>query len=838
MNRDRLRKRRPFCGLCAQFDVLENRALLATVTINATQVARTVSTDLLGVNVAWWDTNLNTAQTAQMVQAAGLTMFRFPGGSSSDDFHFNAPPTYNGEGTDGSMAEFIDSVNGIGLATVDYGSGSPQEAAAFLAYLEAPVGNTTTIGDGQEWNDTTSAWQTVNWQTAGYWANLRASAPLAQDDGLNFLRLDHPAPFNIPYWEVGNEEYGSWEIDHHTAQHDPATYIAFAKQFATYAAQIDPNISIGLNVGSPGSDYNNWTDNILAQSKAQGFMPGFLSDHNYMQNPGNEGDSNLLLDTVTDPNSPDDWAVRAAAYETDLINELGPAGYNVQLLATEFNSVSYNPGKQTTSLVNGLFVADSLGALLETPYNAADVWDLRNSFSTGNNNSPSLYGWRQGGDYGLLGSPPDSPPATGTYIPYPTYFAEQLASQIIQTGGQVVDATSDNTALSAYAVLEANGDLDLLVINKSGPASSDAVTEQFQFSGFQPQGNAEVWQYGEAQDTAQSQSSTGQSALANFTTTLSLNGSSFSYTFPAYSMTVLQLKNSTGAGGPTIVTAAAATPNPVVGTTTALSVSASDPAGASALTYAWAAVGAPPAPVSFSVNNTNAAQDTTATFAKAGMYNLEVTVTDPNGLDTTSSVSVVVKQSFTSISISPASPTVPEGETDQFRAMALDQFGEPLAVQPSFGWSVVGGGGRISAASGLYAATTTANSATIRASALGHSQTDTVAITAIAKGPVHVFVHYAQSGGRKTPVYGTFTITNTGNVPIDGWVLQFTLKPGIISISNAATVNQRRGRYTVRNLASNSWIIPGGSVSFTIRRSPARNLRLPSKLLFDGTPVA
>ena len=192
------------------------------------------------------------------------------------------------------MASFIASVNGVGLATLDYGSGSPQEAAAFLAYLDAPVGNTTPIGNGQEWNDTTNAWQTVNWQTAGYWASLRAAAPLATDDGLNFLRLDHPAPFNVQYWEVGNEEYGSWEIDHHTAQHDPATYIAFAKQFATYAAQIDPGISIGLDVGSPGSDFNNWTADILQQSAAQGFTAGFLSDHNYVQAPGSESDSNLL----------------------------------------------------------------------------------------------------------------------------------------------------------------------------------------------------------------------------------------------------------------------------------------------------------------------------------------------------------------------------------------------------------------------------------------------------------------------------------------------------------------------------------------------------------------
>ena len=329
---------------------------------------RAVDTQLLGVNVAWYDSVLNTPQTQQMVQAAGLTMFRFPGGSSSDDFHFNAAPTYNGEGTDGSMASFIASVKGVGLATIDYGSGSPQEAAAFLAYLNAPVGNTTSIGVGQEWNDTTNAWQQVDWKTAGYWASLRAQAPLAQDDGLNFLRLNHPAPFGIHYWEVGNEEYGSWEIDHHTAQHDPATYITFAKQFQTLATKIDSTISIGLDVGSPG-DFNNWTANILQQSASQGLTVGFLSDHNYVQAPGSESDSNLLLHTVTDPNSdpsdpgnPYDWAVGAADYESLLTQYLGaPPGSKVELLATEFNSVYSNPGKQTTSLVNGLYLADSLG---------------------------------------------------------------------------------------------------------------------------------------------------------------------------------------------------------------------------------------------------------------------------------------------------------------------------------------------------------------------------------------------------------------------------------------------------------------------------------------------
>ena len=93
-----------------------------------------------------------------------------------------------------------------------------------------------------------------------------------------------------------------------------------------------------------------------------------------MQAPGSESDSNLLLHTVTDSNSdpsrpgqPVRLGRRAADYQKLLTQYLGAAGSKVELLATEFNSVYSNPGKQTTSLVNGLFLADSLGACSRRP---------------------------------------------------------------------------------------------------------------------------------------------------------------------------------------------------------------------------------------------------------------------------------------------------------------------------------------------------------------------------------------------------------------------------------------------------------------------------------------
>jgi PKD domain len=529
---------------------------LAT-TVNARAVLGPVAADFLGVNLAWWDDKLTTSQTQQMVRAAGLTTFRFPGGSSSDDYHFNDASNYGDPAANAipQFAQFIERVGGIGLVTLDYGSGSPQEAAAELAYLEGSPSDTTVIGNGLEWNDSTNQWQTLNWQTVGYWASLRAAKPLPQDDGYNFLRIDHPAAFSeIKYWEVGNEEYGSWEIDHHGtpgpgavstgAQHDAATYAAFARAFARFAAEIDPGISIGIDSGDPtGASDNNWTKNVLTQGLASGFVPGFISDHSYVQAPGQESDSTLLLDTASDPNSILDWSTRHADYKSLLQETLGSQASSVQVMATEFNSVYSDPGKQSTSLVNGLFIADSIGSLLDSGYTGGFVWDLRNGWSTAGDNSSSLYGWRQGGDYGLLGDPNTSdPPSTGPYVPYPSYFAEQLASKIVQTGGQVVSASSNFQDLTAYAVLEANGQLELLVINKDPDAD---LNEQFSVQGFTPSGDAQVWQYGEAQDYAQSQNKNGSAALAHFKTTVALSGSSFNYTFPAYSMTVLDLTPAT-----------------------------------------------------------------------------------------------------------------------------------------------------------------------------------------------------------------------------------------------------------------------------------------------------
>jgi hypothetical protein len=180
---------------------------------------------------------------------------------------------------------------------------------------------------------------------------------------------------------------------------------------------------------------------------------------------------------------------------------------------------------------------------------------------------------------------------------------------------------------------------------------------------------------------------------------------------------------------PTVAAAASASPNPATGVTANLSVLGADDGGELALTYTWAATGTPPAAVSFLANGTNAAKSTVATFTKAGNYALQATIRDADGQSVTSSVAVMVNQTQTSASVSPAGATTAINTAQQFTATAKDQFGTALSVQPTFTWTVTGGGAI--SASGLFTAGISAGGPyTITATAGSLNATANVTVTA------------------------------------------------------------------------------------------------------------
>jgi hypothetical protein len=139
--------------------------------------------------------------------------------------------------------------------------------------------------------------------------------------------------------------------------------------------------------------------------------------------------------------------------------------------------------------------------------------------------------------------------------------------------------------------------------------------------------------------------------------------------------------------GPTVATPASATPNPVTGVTTSLSVLGSDGGGEAGLTYTWSATG--PATVSFSGNGSNAAKNTTATFQASGSYLFQVVIKDAGGSTATSSVTVQVNQTSSTVGIAPPGAAVNINGTQQFAAEVLDQFGNPIIPSPgpAIGWT-------------------------------------------------------------------------------------------------------------------------------------------------------
>lgn len=216
---------------------------------------------------------------------------------------------------------------------------------------------------------------------------------------------------------------------------------------------------------------------------------------------------------------------------------------------------------------------------------------------------------------------------------------------------------------------------------------------------------------------------------------------------------------------PTVAAAASASPNPVTGTTAAVSVLGADDAGEANLTYNWGVAGTPPAPVTFSANGNNAAKSATAFFTKAGSYTLRAIIRDSGwGMPAvTGTVSVTVNQTLTGVTVTPADVFVTTGAAQQFAATTTDQFGDAMPGQPAFTWSV-SGGGTISTG-GLFTAGSTAGGPhTVTASGGGKSGTAGLSVVDVIPGLAYGYYHGSWSSGGYLPDFDSLTAVTSGVV--------------------------------------------------------------------------
>ena len=481
--------------------------LKAKVTVDPTQAKATVFTTSFGVAADRWDAKGYDAETMKLLHEAGITNMRFPGNGGVDALYHWSKGTLTNPYTDDrapafppekmfpAMVPIIDEL-GSAVVSVNYGSnmdgtggGEPAEAAAWVAYANGNPSNTQAIGKDSQGND---------WKTVGFWAGLRASAPLATDDGYNHLRISHPAPIGIPMWTIGNEPWNNgfynqartvgsdadnegkmnqspppepdlhagkvptskeWGRHQGNAKVGPAAYGAAVVEYAKAMKAVDPSILIGAFVALPpyASDADqkgkNWNAQVL--KAACGSMD--FAAANFWEGGNGPPEWNWMdeVDLLTSKRSPMDAkqyfaAQNALDYDyavlgTDVLDKYKkfcPAGHQPPLAVTALGSPAWSPYKNP--IAAGLFAADSYAKLLQRGVYTVELVPLHAPVKA---LSPSFL---------------DS-----DNKPQPAYYGIKLLHQIATTGDLFVNATTEMDKLSVYATKRRDGGFGLLLINKN-----------------------------------------------------------------------------------------------------------------------------------------------------------------------------------------------------------------------------------------------------------------------------------------------------------------------------------------------------------------------------------
>jgi hypothetical protein len=488
---------------------------LVHVNLNNAQTVRTVDSRWAAFNTAIWDGNFDTPTTISLLREVGAHFLRFPGGSLSDEYHWATGRSLtNTWAWPTSFTNFMHVATNVGaqaIITVNYGTGTPQEAAGWVR---------------------------------------------------NSNVTNH---LGFKYWEVGNECYGTWETDSNTFAHDPYTYATNAVNYLQQMRAADPTIKIGVVV-VPGEDsnsngysghpatnsitgqvHNGWTPVVLSTLSSKGVLPDFLIHHVYPQYTASGSTSVADSDALV-LQSTTGWPNDAADLRSQLAGYVGAAGTNIELLVTENNSDAGSQGRQSTSLVNGLYYVDSLGHVMQTEFNAYVWWDLRNGTDTGGSFDPSLYGWRTNGDLGIIGN---------LSTRYPAFYAAKMIQFFAQPGDIIIPASTDYILLSAYAARRASGAVSLLVLNKDTVGTFNG---QVNLGGFVPYSAATLRSFGIPQDeTARTNGpAAGQDIITNSVSSVS---SSFSWSFAPLSLSLFTF----APAAPTLIALAPTQPGQFVG---------------------------------------------------------------------------------------------------------------------------------------------------------------------------------------------------------------------------------------------------------------------------------
>ena len=499
-----------------------------TIVIDATDPGTPINPLVRGTNLPAW-LGPGTAQNQTFIErtnAADPTIIRMPGGSWSNWYDWsncelnNVCPWDWGVLKPTDFINFMQATDTEGMFTIN-NNGTAKDAAALVAFFNGSVTDSREIGVDLRGKD---------WGRVCDWAKLRA------DNG-------NPDPIDVQYWEIGNEIYGGnlaetggtdcwefgWEDNVWTC--DGTEYVngigsganrheGFI-EFRDAMRWVDPTIQVGA-VGVAGqSEWSNWGNEVIA---AAGDQMDFYIIHEYgFWNPPANNQEALAHPIGR-------WDFIMDDYQASL--DAHADGRDVPVAITEHNLFSFQDmdnGQLMKRNVNMLFMADTMGQMMVTGVDIANQWDLANG-EAGN-----------GTDYGLMNA--------NNYNRNPQYYVFPLWAKFGDTMLPVNNPLSAAAELSVYGGRVDADTISVLAINKTGNslATNIQITGYGSISG----GTADVAQ-GDSLN-AQSVTYNGDSNPANDLSdappaSIGPSANPLSYTFPPYSITVLQIDVTNPAG--------------------------------------------------------------------------------------------------------------------------------------------------------------------------------------------------------------------------------------------------------------------------------------------------
>jgi cellulose binding protein with CBM2 domain len=358
--------------------------------------------DPLGVNTAAWDTNFMDPAIATDLSSASTGLIRYPGGSWADQYLWQ-PNTVNGSVQPVNFAQYSSQVDAIAggqkFVTVDYGSDTPASAGAWVKQS----------------------------QTAGQGVTL---------------------------WEVGNEEYGSWETDSHASPHTATSYATNALPYMQAIKSADPKAQVcydyamdgNLAPGAGVDGFQNWNSTILSADAAS----IDCADVHWYPINGIPTESVQSIMELIDNIPPAAAEVHAALAAGD------PKAYFV---VGETN-MSQTANAWNEQPVGALFAAANSMEWLSFGAQSVDWWDVHNY------GSPTA-------DFGMFSSASSGEPAMDT--PYPPYYGYQLAAKLAVKGAKVGTLLLPAPSVYSYYSSLPDGSYAVMLVN-ADPANSATIS--------------------------------------------------------------------------------------------------------------------------------------------------------------------------------------------------------------------------------------------------------------------------------------------------------------------------------------------------------------------------